>query len=141
MRNNIVIWTWLLGLGLLISCSKNEINTSSQEELLKGTWILKNLSGGFAGLNENYSSGTIIWTFNAQNQTLTVYNNEPASKSFVFDSGIYNYSIIEINNQKYLNIEHSEYGGIILSANSLKVDQNETSWGVGADGFVLYFEK
>ena len=141
MKLKALILTLLLGIGLLISCSKDDTNILPQEEFLNGTWNLKNLSGGFAGLNENYSGGTITWTFNSQNQTIIIDNNEPASKSFIFDSGTYNYSIIEINNQKYLNIENDEYGGLIISTNSLTIDQNEISWGVGADGFVLYFEK
>ena len=132
--------TLLFGIGLLVGCT-DDTNISPQDQSLNGTWKLINLSGGFAGLNENYPSGTITWTFNSQNQTIIVDNNEPTSKSFIFDSGTYNYSIIEINNQKYLKIENDEYGGLTISTNSLTVDQNDISWGVGADGFILIFEK
>lgn len=140
MKLETLTLTLLLGIGLLIGCA-DDSNNIPQEELLNGTWSLKNLSGGFVGLDENYPDGTITWTFNSQNQTIIIDNNEPTSKSFIFDSGAYNYSIIEINNQKYLNIENDEYGGLTISNNSLTVDQNEISWGVGADGFILNFEK
>lgn len=141
MKLKALILTLLLGTGLLVSCSKDDTNILSQEELLNGTWNLKNLSGGFAGLNENYSGGAITWTFNSQNQTIIVVNNEPASTSFIFESGTYNYSIIEISNHKYLNIENDEYGGLIILNNNMTIDQNKISSGVGADGFILKFEK
>lgn len=141
MKLKTFILTLFLGIGLLISCTKDETNILPQEEYLNGVWNLKNLSGGFVGLNENYPTGAITWTFNAQNQTIIVNNNNQASTSFIFESGTYNYSIIEVNDQKYLQIDSEEYGGLTISANNLTVDQNEISWGFGADGFVLYFEK
>lgn len=141
MKLKNLLFTLLLGIGLLSSCSKNNSNSIPPVELLNGTWSLKNLSGGFPGLNENYPDGAITWTFNSQDQTINVNNNEPASMSFIFDSGTYNYSIIEINSQKYLNIENDEYGGLDISINNLTIDQNIISNGVGADGFLLKFEK
>ena len=141
MKLQTLILTLFVGIGLLASCSKDDTNNIPQEELLKGTWSLKNLSGGFAGLDENYADGIITWTFNSQNQTIIIDNNEPSSKSFTFDSGTYNYSIIEISGQKYLKIENDEYGGLTIITNNLTIDQNKISSGVGADGFILKFEK
>lgn len=141
MKLKALLLTLFLGVGLLISCTKNDTNILPTEELLNETWNLKNLSGGFAGLNENYSRGTITWTFNPQTQTIIINNTVPARKSFVFDSGTYDYSVIEINNQKYLKIENAEYGGLTITSDSLIIDQNQLSYGVGADGFILRFKK
>lgn len=141
MKLKTLIFTLLIGSGLLSSCS-DDANIIPQEENLNGTWNLKNLSEGFAGLNENYPDGAITWTFNAQNQTIIVDNNVPASEGFVFNSGTYNYSITTVNNQEYLNIDSGEFGGLSISTNNnLVIDQNVMSSGVGADGFILSFEK
>lgn len=140
MKLKTLILTLLIGSGILISCS-DDADILPQEEQLNGTWNLKNLSGGFAGLNENYSNGTITWTFNPQNQTIIVDNNIPASEGFIFSSGTYNYSITIAGGQKYVNIDSDEYGGLTISANNLTIDQNKISWGVGTDGFILNFEK
>lgn len=140
MKLKALIVTLVFGIGILVGCS-NETSIAPQKELLNGVWNLKNLSGGFAGLDENYPAGTITWTFSSQNQTIIVDNNAPASVSFIFDNGTYNYSIIEVSNQKYLNIDSYEYGGLTISTNELTIDQNKISSGVGADGFILYFEK
>lgn len=140
MKLNALIFTLVVGAALLISCS-DDAGVIPQEANLNGTWNLKNLSGGFAGLNENYANGTITWTFNPQNQTIIIDNNQPASEPFIFESGTYNYTVTVVNNQKYLNIDSDEYGGLTISTNSLTIDQNKISWGVGADGFILSFEK
>lgn len=98
------------------------------------------MSGVFAGLDEGFSAGTITWMFNSQNQTIIVNNNDTASTKYIFDNGAYNYSIAKVSNQKYLNIDNDEYGGLTISTNTLTIDQNKISNGVGADGIILYFE-
>lgn len=140
MKLNSVFLTLLLGIAFFVGCT-DDIHTSPQDQSLNGTWKLINLSGGFAGLDENYPSGTITWTFNSHNQTLIIDNNQPTSKSFIFDSGTYNYSIIEMNTQKYLKIDNEEYGELTILSHELIIDQNKISNGVGADGFIMKFEK
>ena len=140
MKLKALILILLIGSGLLNSCS-DDADIVPQQEKLNGTWNLKNLSGGFAGLDENYPDGAITWTFNPQNQTIIVDNNIPASERFIFNSGTYNYSITTVGGQKYVNIDSDEYGGLTIANNSLTIDQNKISWGVGADGFILSFEK
>lgn len=129
-----------IGVVLVSSCS-DETEIIPKEQELNGIWDLKNLSGGFAGINEDYADGEITWTFNPKNQTIIIDNNQPASESFIFKSGAYSYSVTVVNNQKYLNINSSEYGGISITNNSLIIDQNNISDGIGADGFILHFEK
>ena len=141
MKLKTLIFTLLIGSRLLSPCS-NDTNINPKKENLNGPSNLKKLSAGFAGLDENYPNGAITWTFNAQNQTIIVDNNIPASEGFIFDSGTYNYSITTVNNQEYLNIDSGEFGGLSISTNNnLVIDQNVMSSGVGADGFILSFEK
>lgn len=142
MKINILILTMFFGFCILSGCSSDDDNTVSQkEESLNGTWDLKNLSGGFPGLDESYAPGEITWTFDTQNETIIIENNNSASTAFIFVSGTYNYSVITENNQKYLNINGDEYGGLTISPDSLIIDQDQISYGVGADGFILSFEK
>lgn len=141
MNVKTVILVFLLGIGLLTGCS-DDTDITPPAPSLNGTWHLKNLSGGIAGINEHYPNGTITWNFDSRNQTIIIVNNNQSSTRIIFDSGTYNYSIIEVNKQQYLQINSEEYGGLTLSTNNLlTIDQNEISWGVGADGFVLNFEK
>ncbi len=140
MKTKILALALILGIGFL-GCSNDDSNYSTQEELINGTWNLKNLSGGFAGIDEDYETGSIIWTFDSQNQTIIIVNNNQESTSYIFESGTYNYSLLEINNESYIEINNEEYGGITFSANNLIIDQNKISDGTGADGFILHFEK
>src|SRR5690554_5794038 len=140
MKSKTLIITLLFGIGLIVGCS-DKTDITPQQDLLNGTWNLKKLTGGFAGIDINYSEGAKTWTFNAQNQTILVNNNDTASTNYIYDNGTYHYSITEIKNQKYLNIENDEYGEFTVSTNTLTIDQNKISNGVRDDGFILYFEK
>jgi hypothetical protein len=109
-------------------------------EILNGIWNVKNISGGFAGIDDDYDTGIITWTFN--NQILTIENNESQGNIYSgFESGTYYYSTNEINGNNYIIINNAEYGGFTLSVNNLTINQNETSSGSGADGFMLQFER
>jgi hypothetical protein len=128
----------ILSLGFFTSCNNDD--DSNQVETLNGIWNVKNISGGFAGIDDDYDSGVITWTFN--NQVLTVENNESQGNIYSgFESGTYNYSTNEINGNNYILINDDEYGGFTLSINNLIINQNETSSGSGADGFMLQFER
>jgi hypothetical protein len=58
----------ILGIVLFISCSKQDESTKLESR--DGIWQVKNISGGFAGIDDEYETGVITWTFN--NQILTV---------------------------------------------------------------------
>lgn len=129
------------GLGILTSCTNND--DSTQMEIINGTWNLKNVSGGIAGINVDYNSGDIIWIFDSQNQTITVENNSSQNPNYEgLNSGIYNYSVFETSGNSYLKIDGTEFAMYIISENHLLLDQNETSTeGDGADGFLLRLEQ
>jgi len=136
----IVKLSLLMILSLVNFTSCNNDDNSNQMEILNGIWNVKNISGGFAGINDDYDTGIITWTFN--NQILTIENNESQGNVYSgLESGTYNYSTNEINGNNYIIINNAEYGGFTLSVNNLTINQNETSSGSGADAFILQFEK
>ena len=127
-------------LGIVFFTNCNSDDDSNQAETLNGIWNVKNISGGFAGIDDEYDAGIITWTFN--NQVITIVNNESQGNIYSgFESGTYNYSINEVNGNNYITINNAEYGGYALSINNLTIDQNQTSSGSGADGFMLQFER
>jgi len=118
------------------SCTNNGNNDGQTE-----TWNLINISGGIAGVNNDFQQGAIIWILNPQSSTLAIENNNTDNNYDGFDSGIYSYNIQNINGEIFIIIEVIEFGGITQLPNELIIDQNITSNGNGADGFILRFEK
>ena len=128
----------ILGIVLFTSCNNDDDSTES--ESIIGIWNVKNISGGINGIEDEYETGIITWAFN--NQTLTVENNDAQGNIYSgFESGTYNYSANEINGINYIIIDNAEYGSYTLSNNNLTINQNETTSGSGADGFMLQLER
>ena len=119
---------------LVISCSTN--NDLSIEE----KFYLVNVSGGFAGVNENFDRGQIIWTFNEQNSTLIIKKNTNEGFSGL-NEGNYLYSIENSNNHLFLHIDKNELGGISIYESGMIIDENMRSTGSGADGFIMTLVK
>jgi len=49
-------------------------------------------------------------------------------------------SILNDGNNTFLIIDGNEYGSITVLTNNLIIDQNLTSTGTGADGFIYSFQ-
>jgi len=125
--------------GVIASCNDDDL---TQASTTNGTWNLKNISGGLSGINDDYDQGIIKWIFNSQTLTLTVENNNSQNTNYDgFESGIYSYSILESGGNSYLIVEDIEFGGFALTENNLVIDQNKTSTGSGADGFIIELER
>ena len=139
MKSKILVLL-IVGFGEVIaSCNYDD---STQVSTINGTWNLKNISGGLAGINDDYNQGIIKWIFNSQSLTLTVENNNSQNTIYDgFESGIYSYSILESGGNSYLIVEDTEFSGYTLTENNLMLDQNKTSTGSGADGFILELER
>ena len=60
---------------VLTNCSVS--NDSDTQQNYKNLWHLINVSGGIAGINENFELETIIWSFNETTLKLTVVNSNP----------------------------------------------------------------
>ncbi len=138
MKSKILVLLVVGFCGVIASCNDD----SPQASTINGTWNLKNVSGGLAGINDDYNRGIIKWNFDSQALTLTVENNN--SQNIIYDgfeSGVYSYSILESGGNSYLIVEDTEFGGYTLTENNLMIDQNKTSTGSGADGFIIELER
>jgi len=139
MKSKILVLLVLGFCGVIVSCNNDELTPAST---INGTWNLKNISGGLAGINDDYNQELIIWIFDSQTLTLTVENNNSQNTIYDgLDSGIYSYSLLERDGNSYLIVEDTEFGGYTFTENILILDQNETSTGSGADGFIIRLER
>ncbi len=123
----------------LTACSNSD--NEPKDDILSGIWNVQNISGGFVGMNQDFEEETITWTFNASDSKLTVVNNNVLVDVIYdgLDSGSYPYSIIEVDDESFLEINGQEFAGISFANSQLLLDQNKMSTGTGADGFVLLF--
>ena len=120
-------------------CTNDEENNNDP---INGAWNLKNISGGFVGIDNDFNDGVIVWTFNQLNGVLVIQNDNDSSA--IYDglaSGTYTFRILEKEEKEYLIIDNRELGGMILRQNELIIDQNDMSTGSGADRFVLKLQK
>ena len=124
---------------LLTSCSLSSDNNYPQ--VIRSDWHLRNVTGGVEGVNDDFGYSEVVWTFNEDLGTLTITNNNTdTSKEDGLDSGTYTYSLIEDGNNTFLVVDGSELGSITISATQFIIDENLTSSGTGADGFVYTFQ-
>lgn len=114
--------------------------TSDNSMMVTEKFSLINVSGGFAGINENFNAGEITWTFNKQNETLSIKKNIQNGISGL-NEGTYSYSFQNINNKRYIYLNNSEIGSVINEADKMVINENELSTGTGADGFIFQLEK
>ena len=139
MKSKILVLLVVGFCGVISSCNNDD---SIQATIINGTWNLKNISGGLAGINDDYNQGIIKWIFDSQALTLTVENNNSQNTIYDgFESGIYSYSILESGGNSYLIVEDIEFGGFAITENNLVIDQNKTTAGSGADGFIIELER
>ncbi|WP_411030630.1 hypothetical protein [Spongiimicrobium sp. 3-5] len=126
-------------IGFLFGCNSDD-SINLPLEVFTAEWHVSNISGGLAGINDDYVQGTIIWSFTPDSGTLEVENNN--NTDTIYDglpSGTYEYSILDVDGELFMIIDNQEFGGIASTTNSLTIDQNQTSNGSGADGFILQF--
>lgn len=99
-------------------------------------WALSRISGGLAGVNFDYSLGEVYWTFNTENNTLTVENNivtnGPKSAFAGQISGDYSYNLSL--SDSVLTIGNTERGKVNISGSSLTIDDD-----VATDGLFTEF--
>ena len=123
---------------IITSCSIN--NDDDKPQVVRSEWHLKNVSGGLAGVNNDFHFNQVIWVFNELQGSLTVLNNNTNAVEDGLDSGTYTYSILDDGTTTFLIIDENEFGGLIILNNNLTIDQNLTITGTGADGFIYSFQ-
>jgi hypothetical protein len=122
------------GLITLLNCSVHN-NNDDKDHVIKTNYHLIQVNGGIAEVDTTFDFNKIIWTF-----VLTVNNTNTNDVEGGLDTGTYSYSIEE-NDAKdlFLIIESNEFGGFTFTQTQLKIDQNLTTSGNGADGFIHTF--
>ena len=137
MKRFLIIVT--LSLILLTNCSVSDNNDENQ--IIKTYWHLRNVSGGLAGVNINFDFNKIVWSFDEETHIITVNNTNTDDVEDGLDTGNYPYSILNVGSDSFLIINSNEFGGLTVSQTQLIIDQNSTSTGGGADGFIYTFAR
>lgn len=84
------IFLAILLLAVFTSCNKDDDDNLQVSNSV--TWNLTNVAGGIAGTNETFPDGFIKWTFNGDNNMVTVENsNTDDMVATIFESGTYLY--------------------------------------------------
>lgn len=123
---------------LAMSCDDDPSNDTPS-----GTWSLVHVTGGFAGVDEEFPEGAVTWKFGNfnGNRKVTVVNNNPedAEAEDFFDTGVYNYRYVDnaLPNscQHTTEIDGINFGCQNQSGQTLILAQTE------ADGYTLTFKK
>lgn len=131
---NLKILSSIFSIFLLIGCNNDDDNNS--DSVLNGKWKLVEVNGTIAGITDEFEPGTITWTFNPSNHSFTVVNNNTDSSLMdIFDSGIYDYSVLNANSTQScaqtVTLDETDYGCIILTNTTLQINQGE------ADGIII----
>ena len=126
-----------------LSCSLNN-DDNSNDDVIITQWNLVHITGGIAGVDEIFEIGDIIWFFDSLSGQLTVTNNNiDDTIQDGLDTGVYDYLFFDDGTNIFLLIDGNEFGAIDIATNNQEftIDQNITSQGSGADGFLFQFEK
>lgn len=127
----------------LTNCSVNSNDDSTQQVFIT-YWHLRNVSGGIAGVDIDFELNDIVWNFDEINGELMVNNtNTNDAIEDGLNSGTYTFSVEQNETNRFLIIDSNEFGGFTISQTQLQliIDQNITSTGSGADGFVYTFQR
>jgi len=129
---------------LLTNCSLDNRKTIDNQEVTIIQWHLINVTGGFAGVDHDFEMGDIIWRFDNVNSALSVENNNTDDTlEDSLDTGTYDQYFFEEDDKLFLFIDNNDYGLIIISEDDqiFTLNQNITSSGNGADGFIYEFKR
>lgn len=120
---------------LVTNCSTG---SDSSDDPIAGDWNLKTMTGGFAGVNNAFQAGEVVWTFNEKDSSLTIEVNIismiPTERYYGLQAGTYTYELVEENDVTTLYANDSRVGTINFSENELLVDD-----GIAVDGFLFTF--
>jgi hypothetical protein len=113
---------------LLSSCNK-----ISDSDTLNGTWKLKTISGGFAGISISYSEDAVNWYI--VDSSLHIVNTDSLPPYGLLDSGVYKIRTKIKDNQHVILIDNDEFGSFTLDKNDLIILESYV------DGFTYHFQK
>lgn len=132
----------LLCLLTFSNCSLNDNDNIDNDAVIITSWHLISTRGGLAGVDDSFSLNTVVWNFNDENKSLVVTNNNADdSKQDLLDSGTYTFTITTVGDDSFLVIDNNELGEVTIEQTRFTIDQNNTSLGPAADGFIYTFQK
>ena len=138
MKPKLLILLFFVSSLLLVSCNKSD-DDGGDAATLNGIWHLKNVSGGFVGVDVDYDRGEIVWNFNLTTGVLSVENNlEETDPDYAYsglETGTYLFEVSEINGQEVVFIEGTDNGIYTVTSTMLTIDDRP------ADGFLRTFER
>lgn len=109
---------------------------------IHGTWNLTNVSGGLAGIDEDFGPGQVVWSFDVELSTLTVDNTNSSGSDYTgIGTGEHDYNLLKQNNTNYLLVRDREVGRMRIVEGELIIDGNDRSDGSGADFYVFTFSR
>ena len=127
----ISIFIMVLLTTFFVGCEKQGLENPVN---LKGTWNLSNMSGGLAGINQDFNEGEVVWTFSGSQ--VSIKNNIDESAGYGMpETTTLNYSIQNYQGSYILLLNNQNFGVINLSGTSLSLDDRN------ADGFKFIFTK
>lgn len=131
--------------------NENMVEIEVEKEIEIKTWNLKNIKGGFAGVDIDFTEGQIKWIFSIEDHTLIVENTINTTETEIIytglESGNYNYTLVAVNGETFIKIEnfgnHSnkEYGKYeINEKGELIINKGEGSISSVNDDYILTFK-
>ncbi len=130
----------ILTVFLFSQCTENEC-CDQPPSGLEGQWNLVNISGGIGGFSCDYVEGETAWLFDSQDVAVDNALSLNHICGEAFPAGTYKFSIIAMGVDKFLIFDNEELGKMTLDQDELTIDRNVLSQGVGADNFVLRFQR
>ncbi|TXG34825.1 hypothetical protein [Seonamhaeicola maritimus] len=128
----------------ITSCSLSNDTNEGPVEVTLIHWNLINVTGGIAGVDNDFEVGDIVWNADEFNSVLAVNNsNTDNTIEDGLASGSYDFVLFEASGDIFTVIDGNEFGKIYISETDntlLIIDQNELSFGPQADGFIYTFK-
>ena len=124
---------------LCLSCTQDDDAPITNQ--LEASWSLINVSGSFAGIDQDIPVGIIVWTFNTTDDTVTIVNNNTDEEiTDFFESGTYTYHFVNNEEQteecsESLFVDEIDFGCQNITGNTMVVSN------VWVDGYQLTFVK
>lgn len=127
---------------IITSCSinSNDNNDELTGQIVTIEWHLTNVTGGIAGVDNQFALESIIWSFDADNGKIKVVNNNTDDTiEDGLDSDTYDYDFYEEGNDSYIIINGEEYGKFTYSETDkeITIDQNQNSSVTLSDLYIL----
>ncbi|MBQ4819245.1 hypothetical protein [Aquimarina sp. MMG016] len=130
----------ILFLFIIFGCSNDDDNSNNPFSFeINGVWNLINVQGGFAGVDQDFEKGTIIWTFNESTKMVTIANNTTITGVYSgLASGTYPYSINALANTSALEliVNENSLGTLALVTPLIFTVDDQP-----LDGFKITFER